>query len=967
MNRSCTLTRGFVPALLFALLALLATRSAGAVELNDVYRMSGAYRVTTGGGIRVYYPERCDAVMPRVMSTLRHVKERMTAQFPNLSTFEVSVILIDHDDRETSAADPNFDTITLGLTEEIGALSTRGYSFEDRFALRLAHIMILRTLGPAKTAIRRRLGVLSMPPWFIEGMALYNAFPMDSLHVSRLYDMARTGRMYSMNDLSLINSRESLVREEMSFQAHAMMNFLHSRSKPDAGYHLLRRIAGNPARFDEMFREAFGMPLKDAFREFSEFVRLECKKRDLPGSAGTSPGEFGEGGFYQGLRRLPGNGGWVWVSSAKRREEVYDLWRLGPGKTTAKGNARTVLENVHPALLVNPESGTTYIGKYIVNDMRQRRLSLWAVPSKGRPFQVVDEPGSFRPLRISAGRLWYLNVENGMTRVKSVPVPEEASDHPGGKRPHPRIEFEFTPSLRPLDVALDVRRGRLLYIQQEGMMRQLMSIDLPDDDSDVRPASGTSATPAVLFTNCGLMRYPCVHGDDILFCAETQNRTLQLFRIPAGSSTALRLTRLPGGVWDYDLLEDGTPLVITLQNGGFRPLVVDLSASLAPLIPEGPVPPLDTTCSATPDIALGMFASVVASAIVASDAAVLPEKIDSTMYTPEYRSSFWLPKMNRDDQGAVFGVYSYRADRLDRNRLEFSPTYGFKSKNWGYSGDYQHRFNLFKVGFAAEDRVVRKSYLSNSYYERIRSQNLSLSYPFSLSTSLTAGMNMTHRGIAEYPEIGEVPTVGRDHSLYAELYHRAIRTEPFWDLFPKRGRVVTASWRRGTNMAGGELMYDSLGIRWNEYVPLGASGWVATLRGWAAEDDKENGIRRPDDLNLGGTDFLRGYEGSVRYGDSLRAAAFHLGREIPVDIPWIQSWVHKELIVAEAFWEMGDVRNTGRRYQYLFDHGVEIRGRVLLLRRIPLTFRTGVGWPHDGGEKHSYATVDVTTLTGLLQ
>ncbi|MBP7636180.1 hypothetical protein KBA41_18580, partial [Candidatus Ozemobacteraceae bacterium] len=711
MNRHCALMRGFLPALVFSLLFLLGTGPAESVELNDVYRMSGKYRVTTSGGVRVYYPERCDPVMPRVMATLRRVKDRMTAQFPSLSTFEVSVILIDHDDRETSTADPNFDTITIGLTEEIGALSTRGYSFEDRFALRLAHIMILRTLGPAKTAIRRRLGVLSMPPWFIEGMALYNAFPMDSLHVSRLYDMARSDRMYSMNDLALINSRESLVREEMSFQAHALMNFLHARSKPDAGYHLMRRIAGNPARFDDMFREAFGMSLKDAFREFSDFVKLECKKRDLPGSEGTSPGEFGEGGFYQGLRRLPGNAGWIWVSSAKRREEVYDLWRLGNGTTAAKGNARTVLENVHPGLLVDSETGTTYIGKYIVNDMRQRRLSLWAVPMKGRPFQVVDEPGSFRPLRISAGRLWYLNVENGMTRVRSVPVAAASSSPRAGNRPTARTEFEFPPSMRPLDVALDTRRGRLLYIQQEGMMRQLMGVDLPADAAGDRPASGSVAVPVVLFTNCGLMRYPSVHGDDVLFCAETQNRTLQLFRIPAGTSTAIRLTRLPGGVWDYDLMEDGTPLVITLKNGGFRPLIVDLSASLAPLIPEGPAVSIDTTCSGTPDIALGMFSpgNTAAVSTVSTTEPELPAKLDSRRYTPEYRSSFWLPKMNRDDQGAVFGVYSYRADRLDRNRLEFSPTYGFKSKNWGYTGNYQHRFDLFKVGVAAEDRVVRKS------------------------------------------------------------------------------------------------------------------------------------------------------------------------------------------------------------------------------------------------------------------
>ena len=113
-----------------------------------------------------------------------------------------------------------------------------------------------------------------------------------------------------------------------------------------------------------------------------------------------------------------------------------------------------------------------------------------------------------------------------MTRVKSVPVADVSTGIRAGKRPPSRIEFEFTPSLRPLDVALDVRRGRLLYIHQEGMMRQLMSVDLPDEGVGVRLPPETVVTPAVLFTNCGLDAYPSVHGDDILFCAETQNRTL---------------------------------------------------------------------------------------------------------------------------------------------------------------------------------------------------------------------------------------------------------------------------------------------------------------------------------------------------------------------------------------------------------------------------------------------------------
>jgi len=949
---------------LFLLCAVLLSVPAESIELDDVYRLSGKYRITTDDGLRVYFPDRCSEVMPRVMATLKGVKHRMMAQFPDQKGFEVSVLLIDHDDRESSSADPNFDTITLGLTEEIGALSTRGYSFEDRFALRLANIMILRTLGPAKTALRRRLGVLSMPPWFIEGLALYNAFPMDALHISRLYDMARNGRMYSMNDLSLINSRDDLVREEMSFQAHALMNFLHQRSKPDAGYHLLKRIAGNPARFDEMFREAFGMSLKEAFRAFHEQVRIQCEKHDCTGPiAGVSPGELGGGRFYQSLRSLPGNGGWVWVSSARRREEVYDLWHLDAGKPCARRNAKVLLKNVHPSLLVDPASGTIYIGKYIMNDLRQRRLALWAVPQKGNPVRVIEEQGSFRPLCLVDGRIWYLNIQNGRTRVKSAPVPEFSAHVKSSRAEQSRDEFVFPAYKRPLDVAIDMRRGSLLFIQQEGLNRQLLRVPLAAGAVDKSDGLRLATAPEVLHSTCGVMRYPSVVGDDTLFCAETQSRSLQLHRIVAGASAAVQLTWLPGGVWDYTFQENGKPIIITLQNSGFRPIIVDVETSSAPAWLETHI------SSDTASIALGLFGRehAEASQPVSLTGTHLPENILSTPYKSEYRSSYWLPKISRDDQGAVFGVYSYRADRLDRDRLEFSPTFGFKSQNWGYTGNYQHRIDLFKINAGTQDRVVRKSYLSNSYYERVRSQDLSLSYPFSLSTSVTVGANLIHRGIAEYPDRGEVPTVGRDHSLYTTLYHRAIRTEPFWGIFPRKGREVSASWRRGTAMMGGELMYDSLGIRWSEHIPLGQSGFVATLRGWAAEDDKENNIRRPDDLNLGGDDFLRGYEGSVRFGDSLRAASFHVAKPINLEFPWLQSWVHKEIIIGEAFWEMGDVRNSGRPFQYLFDHGFEIRGRGLLFRRIPVTMRTGVGWPHDGGKKHTYWTVDLSTLSGLIQ
>ncbi|HEY9069765.1 MAG TPA: hypothetical protein VIV61_05875 [Candidatus Ozemobacteraceae bacterium] len=931
------------PGLFLAIVSLLFMASVThGIELDDVYRMSGSFRVCVEDGLRVYFPEACNPVMPRILSTLRRVRDRVMARYADQGRFEVSVILIDHDDREGSFSDPKFDTITISLTEEIGALSTRGYSFEDRFALRLSNLLILRALGPAKIALKRRLGILSMPPWFLEGLALYNAFPLDALHVSRLYDMARSNRLYSMDDLSLINSRDDLVREEMSFQAHALMLFLHNRSRPDAGYRLLKRIAQKPIRFDELFRQEFGLTLKEAFREFSSFVQAECRRHECRDrKAAPSAGDFGGGRFYQGLRHSRADGAWVWVSSANRREETYDLWRLPPGAKGARGNARTILRNVHPSLLVDQKSGAIYIGRYFVNDLRQRRLELWCVPLKGKPFPFVREAGSFRPLVIEDGRLWYLNITRGMTIVKSVALEEPST---------PRIEFEFPPYLRPLDVAVDAGRGELLYVLQDGIHRQLVSIPLPAA-GETKAGVPRLPTARILHSADGMIRYPMVWGSDILFCAEVENRTLQLHRIAGGASEAVRLTQIPGGVWDYTLGPDGLPIVVTLQDGGFRPVLADLTA------------PLTDLGTAT----TSMFDN---RSFTASSTACPPsvsEQVQSVPYKPEYRSSFWLPKISRDDQGAVFGIYSYRADRLDRDRIEFSPTYGFKSREWGYTGGYQHRFGLFRVNTAVEDRIVRKSYLSNSYYERVRSQDFSFSYPFSLSTSITAGVNLTHRGIAEYPDKGEVPSVGRDHSLYGIMYHRAIRTEPFWQIFPRKGREVTASWRRGTSMAAGELIYDSFGVRWNEFVPLGCTNWVATLRGWFAEDDKQDEIRRPDDLNLGGSDFLRGYSGSVRYGDSLRAASIHLGRTIPLSFPWLRAWIQKEIVVGEAFWEMGDVRTQGREFRYLYDHGFEVRSRWLLLRRIPLTFRAGVAWPHDGGMRHSYVAFDITTLSGLVQ
>ena len=934
-----------------------------AVELDEAYKFLGDYRVVASAGIRLYFPAACEKIIPRILKSFQDIRNRLILKFPDQKTFEATVLLTDHDDRESASIDATFDLVTLGLYEEMGSLSTRSYSIDERFALRLAFTLIMRTLGSAKTAIQRKIGLLSIPPWYLEGLALYLAFPLDVLHTTRLLDMARRKTLYSIQDLDTIQDRRMRQREDMSFQVHSMIEFWHRGQPADAGLKLLRQIRGRPGQFSEIFKKAFGTSLESAFQNYRDDVLKTCAEQ---GCASMPLPEFikdWEGSEYaQSARTFP-DGTRVWVSSRRYTEEVYDLWLQKSGK-----NPRVVLRNVHPAIWADPASGNIYVGKYELTAKRERRLFLWEIPARKRACRFVNKAGSFKPLGKLDGRLVFLNLAEGNLRVLSADLARPAdragpagsgeptnranranradrADRAGSARhadpvdlaipANPkkveeiREEFCFPSHFRPLEVALDPLGRNLYFVLKEAgrsyICRSRISEPCP-------------AVPQVIHSAKGSIRSLAPIERSLFFCSEADFRTLQVFRWQEDSVKPLtKLTAVPGGVWDFTIANGGSILITTLSGGKFRtayppPAVIEeLTADTAPF-PEN-------TC---------------------------PNTVASRKYTSEFLSSYWLPKADRDARGGTFGVYSYRADRLDRSHLVFSPTFGIKSRDWGYSAEFQKRFDLWRAGINAEERVVGKSYRSKSYYERVRSFDLRFSFPFNLSTALTFGGNLTHRGIAKFPvNGGAAPSVGRDHSIYWVLAHQAIRTEPFWQILPRKGRRVTASHRKGLDLFSGELKYGSTAIRWEEYIPIGRP-WVVTARAYIAEDDKEGNIRRPDDLGLGGTDFLRGYQGSVRFGDSLRAFSLHLARPITFSIPALHRWIQEEFLVAEGFWEMGDARFSGRRFSYLEDRGFEVRMRALIFRRLPISVRWGTAWPLNEGPRHTYWTFDFNSISGLL-
>lgn len=899
------------------IVVFLSTSTLRAIELRDeIYKFNGEYKVVASDGLRVYYPKTADESITRILYSLATVRNKLVKSYPSQKDYKVIVLLTDNDDRISSSSDPDRDWITIGMFEEMDSLSTRAYSLQKRFALRLSNIYLLRSLGSASNAFKRELAVYAIPQWFIDGLTLNNAFPLDSIHYSRLLDMARNNRLYSLSSLDTIVSQPTLIREEMQFQAHSMISMWESKYKKGAGLKLLKNIFRNPTGFRRMFRKYYGKDLKEAYNDYAKWIIDECGKAQSCKKISVKLVEKKIGGkFFTSLKYL-GPDEKVWVSSKRYFTESYDLYYQ-------KGDSRprVILKNVHPAIFLDKTNKTVYIGKYWVTGLRQRRLGLWSVKLDGKAKKIADEAGSFKALGKKFGRIFYTSIKSGITRIMSVDPAFPKSI---------REEYKFPVNIRPLDLALDKSCQKLYFTCNTSLGEtSLAVISISKDDKEKHPLS--------LFTSDGDIAFIKPENNLIWFAAKKDFSTNQLFSLNIKSHELTQYSKLPGGVWDYTF-KGNKAVAVTLDKGEFWSTELNINDIIRKeIVPDqGIVPTLHLN------------------------------KVRGKAYVKEYRTNYWKPVVSKDEDGLVFGVYSYRTDQLDRSSITFAPTYGYKSNNWGYEAGYMQRIGLLKVNATIKDQVRRKYYFTNEYYERDREKVLDFNYPFNLSTSLSFGMNLNKRGIARIPDNNApYPSVGRDHSLYASVTHRAIRTEPYWKVFPRKGRRVQATYEKGTHFLDGELIYDTMSLKWDEYIPV-KNGWVTTLRGYVAEDDKENNLRKPDDLTLGGNDYMRAYDGAFRSGDSLRTMSMHLGHPINFQFPKFMGWIKNEFLAGEIFWEAGDVKSN-RHLDYVFDRGAEIRMQALLFKRIPVILRFGAAYQNGGNDSKTYFSIDTSQISGFIK
>ena len=888
---------------------------------DTVYKHLGPHRTAKLNNIRLHFPQRLEPSIPRILENINEIYKRLVKHFPKQKNTSFDVILTNHDDCVDFSNDISLDILKLEVFEEIGVLSTRSYSLERRFALKLAHIMLLKEISAESNKLMRNLGQLAMPEWFITGLTLHYAFPIDTLQMSRLIDMARNGRIYNLRQLASVDSQPELIKEKMMFQTHSMIRYWDTTYGEGSGLKLLKNIVRHPAPFLEHFKRAYGVELYVAYNSYLNHMAKQAGKTTyIPSKKLKSEDGIEDSKYFRSYRHISDDTV-VWVSSKRYSTETYDLF-------FKKGNNNPVLllKNVHPVLFYDKYNNEIVLGKYLLNSIRQKRLGLWAVNlSTGKTRCLVDEPGSFKPLGKLNNRIYFTSIRNGQTRIMSVDPSVKGSE---------QVEYVFPSDIRPLDLCMNERCDKIYFVYETATLESNISVlqaingGFEEDEKHIFVHKGQISS-LVCYDNC-------------LWFGCEKDYFMQLHKINPANSTLEQFEVLPGGVWDINFYDNKIEL-LTLHDGTFKRAFYNIDAE--PVSKQKLEDNYELNESSI-------------------------DEIKSVPYTSLYAKGFWVPNFLTDDEGFVLGIKTYQRDLLGRSEFSITPTYGFSSKNAGYLGLYSQRQGLFKFTLYANQQTTKRSYLSKDYFEKNIQQRLELEYPISLSTKLTAGFDMSERSIRKLkydPNLYPVPTVGQDNSFFAKVDVKALRTEPYYEIFPRKGREVSALYQSGTNMFNGDMEYSRVHLRWDEYVPL-SSNAVFAVKSYYGEDSKHGDLRRPEDLSLGGDDlnsFLKAYDATYKSGNRLRALSCNFGFPINFRFPRFMSWIYNEFASAEVFVEGGDVISSGH-FNWVYDRGVEFKSKVLLLKRLPLKLTIGYAKRNGNSDDNSYFQIDYTAVSNIF-
>ncbi len=810
----------------------------------------------------------------------------------------------------------------------------------------LTHLVMIAALGESILPLRRIMGNLVLPMWFIEGLAQFEAEEWHSLKEMQVGQASREGKVLSEADLGAFYFFDGSGRTAGYYQSDSFVRYIFQTYGRDKIAGILSHLRRQPIfqlvgevglvtgegllypsprflSFNEALVEVIGKDSSTLYAEWRNWIEEKYSSQResedllfLPEKLLVSWGKRSQHPVFSSRGdRI------AFVSNQGYDYAIFDLYLMDLKTRKMKKLDRMV----DPYFSFSPEGDKIIYAKtrfyppkraffadlyeVDVESGRMRRLTFGLrasqpsfSPDGKRALLVKNEGGN--------SNLYFLNMSTG----EVLPLTDDRDG----------LTQNFSPSFSP-------RGDRIVFVSSRRGQRDIYLLDL-ESQKIISLTSDQADDRSAVFSPDGRRVY---------FISNRTGGVFNLFSIdPEGREKIRQYTRVDSGVFEPNISPDGERILVSAyKEGKFNLYLLSLEDLIEVKLSnhnEGRTQSLEVEYREEE-----------------AGRKIYP----SFSYHPSLKLHYILPWFSFGPEGSFFSLEGYASDYLERHNLHFSTLLGGDIQDVQYDLSYINRAfeptlwgNLYKVrGY----RIFRGDF----YPTQVEGAGVGLAYY--LSNKQGIGIDFSTRFLDTYlaSASGQLDWWrGRVSSLGAVWVLSDMLPVADPELHP-RGKMLRLGAEYSSKALGSDLEYTAYKGEFRGYGKIGGGGSLA-LRVLAKKIENKQDF--PKILfSLGsnpyflGWDSLRGYPRDwVVVGENLLLSSleyrFLLMRRMggsPV--------FYLDRLGGALFFDMGDAFSDGEKLELKRDLGLELRLRTLLFGKSSLTLRLGIAWPLDEEEKRA--------------
>ncbi len=804
----------------------------------------------------------------------------------------------------------------------------------------LTHLVMIAALGESILPLRRIMGSLVLPMWFIEGLAQFEAEEWHSLKKMQISQASREGKVLSEGDLGAFYFFDGSGRTAGYYQSDSFVRYIFQTYGRDKIAGILSHLRRQPIfqlrgevslvsgeglmypssrflSFNQALVEVIGKDSSALYAEWRNWIEEKYSSQGesedflfLPEKLLVSWGKRSQHPVFSPRRdRI------AFVSNQGYDYAIFDLYLMD-----LKTRKMEKLDRmVDPYFSFSPEGDKIIYAKtrfyppkraffadlyeVEVESGRMRRLTFGLrasepsfSPDGKRALLVKHEGGN--------SNLCFLEIDTG----EVLPLTDDKDG----------LTQNFSPSFSP-------EGDRIVFVSSRRGQRDIYLLDL-EAQKVVSLTSDEADDRSPVFSPDGRRVYFISNREDGIF---------NLFSLDPEGGKVRQHTRVDSGVFEPNISPDGKRILVSAyKDGKFSLYLLSLQ---------------NLTEVELSDHNAGMAQSLEVKYRDEEDARKI---YPSSSYRPSLKLHYILPWFSFGPEGSFFSLEGYASDYLERHILHFSTLLG---EDIQYDLSYLNRAfqptlwgNLYKVrGY----RIFRGDFRSTQaegaeiglFYDFSDKQGIGIDFSTRL---LDTHLVSSSRGLDWWR--GRVSSLGGVW-VFSDMLPVA---DP--ELHP-RGKVLRLGVEYSSKTLGSDLEYTAYEGEFRGYGKIGAGGSLA-LRLLAKKIENKQDFPKIL-LSLGsdpyflGWDSLRGYPGDFGVvGENLLLSSLEYRFLLMRRMGGAPTF-YLDRLGGVLFFDMGDAWPEGQKLELKTDVGLELRLRTLLFGKSSLTLRLGIAWPLDEEER----------------